>query len=221
MKKLHIVATILLGYMGWTYFHISPPTTISVRIGQTFNEVARASTFPVTAASNIPNNSNGSGATWVTEPAVVIQFNDPEHGFTLPATTFAAIGYMDGKVDDISTSPMLGKLPFDEAATVLARLQRQFQDGGWRPQPNNVWFDLAPLGREQLRKHVRKESNGFMKTTMLIVPEKYEMTFRLWCAARCDSQIGLDRYLIDIGISQDIGFERRKRKRQQEETMTP
>lgn len=207
MKRRYLAMTALLGYALWIYVRIPASTILSVRIGQTFDEVVSASTFPVLAASNIPNNPNGSGATWVREPAVIIQFNDPKYGFTLPATTFAAIGYMEGKVDDISTSPMLNKVTFDQATRRLEILQRQFQAGGWRPEFNTNWFDLTPKGREQLHKHVRSGRNGFMKTTMLVVPGKYEMIFRLWCAARCDSQIGLDRYLIDIGVSADVGFD--------------
>ena len=63
-------------------------------------------------------------------------------------------------------------------------------------------------GRPMVRE-LRRESNSYMKTTMLVAPEKYEMTFRLRCSARCDSQTGLDRYLIDIGIGADVEFEKR------------
>lgn len=116
---------------------------------------------------------------------------------------------------------MLQKLTFDQAATELALLQRQFQAGGWRPELNTDWFDLSPQGLVQLRTDVRKSSHGFMKTSILVVPEKYEMTFRLWCAARCDSQIGLDRYLIDIGVSEDNGFLFQQIKRKRERGITP
>lgn len=207
MKRRYIAVMVLLGYASWAYFRPPTSTTISVRIGQRFDDVVNGSTFPVVAASKVPNNPSGSGATWVKEPAVVIQFNDPRYGFTLPATTFAVIGYMNGKVDDISTSPMLSKVSFGQAVTTLDRLQRQFQARGWQPEFGTTWFDLTPRGRELLREQVRSISNGFMKTTMLVVPGKYEMIFRLWCAAECDSRIGLDRYLIDIGISADVGFE--------------
>jgi hypothetical protein len=211
MNSRYIAIAALLGFVAWIYIRIPASTILSVRIGQTFDEVVRSSTFPVISSSNIPNHPNGSGATWVQEPAVVIKFNDPIHGFTLPATTFAAIGYMDQKVDDISTSPMLKKVTFDQAMTTLEILQHQFQAGGWQPELNTQWFDLTSQGRKQLREHVRNGSNNFMKTAMLVVPEKYEMTFRLWCADSCDSTIGLDRYLIDIGISADIKSEIRKR----------
>lgn len=207
MKKRYLAVAALIGYVLWNYVRPITSTTISLRIGQRFEQVVSASTFPVISASMVPNNPHGSGATWVKEPAVIIQFNDPHYGFTLPATTFAVIGYMDGKVDDISTSPMLSKATFGQAITTLEILQRQFQSSGWQPEFDTNWFDLTPRGRDQLHQHVRSVNNGFMKTTILVVPGKYEMIFRLWCAARCDSQIGLDRYLIDIGVSADVGFE--------------
>jgi hypothetical protein len=222
MKTRYIAGLLILGCVTLALFSTPSPTMISVRVGQTFEEVVRSSTFPVKASSNIPNDEEvGFGVTLIKEPAVIIFFNDAKHGFTLPPTTFAGISYIDNKVSTIATSPMLHKLTFDKAAAELARLQRQFQAGGWQPEINNKWFDLTPQGLAQLRLDVRNSSNGFMRTIMLVVPEKYEMTFRLWCAARCDSQIGLDRYLIDIGLSADNGFIFQQIKRQREEAMTP
>lgn len=222
MKKRHTAALLIIGVGAWRFFYVPEPTMISVRVGQTFEEVARASTFPVITSSTIPTSDNtGFGITWVKEPSVIIFFNDPKHGFILPPTKFAGITYIDNKVSTIATSPMLHKLTFDQAATELALLQRQFQAGGWHPELNTNWFDLTPQGRARLHADVRKSSQGFMKTSMLVVPEKYEMTFRLWCAASCDSQIGLDRYLIDIGISKDNRFLFQQIKRQRAETVVP
>ena len=215
MKKRYVVALAAAVYLIWSYFYVPTPTVISVRIGQTFEEVVSGSSFLVMNSSNIPTQDTvGFGATWVKEPAVIIHFNDPLHGFTLPPTTFAAIGYMHNKVDTITTSPMLKKLTFNQAIAELALLQRQFQEGGWQLENETTWYDLTSEGREKLYKHVRLESNGFMKTTLLVAPKKYAMTFRLWCAARCDSRIGLDRYLIDIGIGEDINFQVKERERQ-------
>jgi hypothetical protein len=212
MKRRRVIFSVLLASGAWTYFYIPEPTVISVRIGQTFTEVARASSFPVMTSSNIPDNALGSGATWVTKPSVIIRYNDPKHGFTLPATTFAAISYMDGKVDTIATSPMLGKMTFGKAIEEVAALQSQFQAGGWQLDNGTSWYDLTPQGRERLHGELRKLSNGYMETKMLVIPQKYSMIFRIWCAERCDSNIGLDRYLIDIGLGEDFGYEIEKRE---------
>lgn len=222
MKRRHIAALLVIGICACRFFYVPQPTTLSVRVGQTFEEVARTSTFPVLTSSHIPSHDKvGFGVTWVKEPSVIIFFNDPKHGFTLPPTKFAGITYINNKVSTIATSPMLDKLTFNQAAAELALLQPQFQAGGWRPELNTTWFDLTPQGRVQLHADVRKSSHGFMKTVMLTVPGKYEMTFRLWCAARCDSQIGLDRYLIDIGVSEDSGFLFQQIKRQRAEAIAP
>lgn len=214
MTKRSFIALAAMGYVAWFYFYIPTPTVISLRIGQTFEEVVSGSSFPVMVSSNIPTyDTVGFGTTRVKDPAVIIHFNDPRHGFTLPPTTFAAIGYMHNKVDTIATSPMLRKLTFDQAVSELEILQRQFQIGGWQLENKTTWFDLTTEGRKKLYEHVRLESNGFMKTTLLVAPKKYAMTFRLWCAARCDSRIGLDRYLIDIGVGEDIGFQVNERER--------
>jgi hypothetical protein len=221
IKERHFILLAIVAYIAWFCFHNPAPTTISVRIGQSFEEVASSSSYPVVASSNIPTyDEAGIGVTWVKKPAVIIQFNDPQHKFTLPPTKFAAIGYRHNKVDTIATSPMLRKLSFAQAATELALLQSQFQAGGWQLENGTTWFNLTPEGRKELHEYMRHKNNGFMKTALLVIPKKYAITFRIWCAARCDSTIGLDRYLIDIGVGEDIGFEIKQRKRQREEGLT-
>ena len=204
MKRVYALplaaAAILITYLC----HQPTPTTLVLKIGQTFEEVENASTFPVRKTSNLPANDNdGFGTTWVTEPAVVVRFSDPVHGFTLPPTRFAAIGYLQNKVLTISTTPMLYKMPFDQGIAELGKLQHQFQAGGWLPRHYTNWFDLSPAGQQKLRKYVRDENHGYMKTAFLIVPGKYEMIFRFYCAEHCDSDLGLDRYLIDIGVGDE------------------
>jgi len=218
MKKWHLLLLALGIYGIWKQFLVVEQTTLAVRIGQSFNDVAQGSTFPVMTSSNIPNNSLGSGATWVKAPAVVIQYADPQHGFILPATTFAGISYMDGKVDTIATTPMLHKVSFTDAFETLSNLQRQFQAGGWQLDNGSEWYDLSPRGHERLHQELRKLSNGYVETKELVVPQKYSMIFRIRCAASCDSRIGLDRYLIDIGLAHDFGFELNKLERERELT---
>lgn len=202
----------------WFYFYVPTPTTISVRIGDTFEQVARASNFPVMASSDIPTSDEvGSGSTWVRKPSVIIHFNDPKYGFSLPPTKFAAIGYMHNKVDTIATSPMLDQLSYDQALAVVVALQNQFIAGSWQLDDATTWFDLTPAGRNALHRNLRLGSQGYRKEVSLRAPEKYSMIFRLRCTTRCDSDLGLDRYLIDIGITQDFEFAIQKRKQLQKE----
>lgn len=163
------------------------------------------STFPVKAWSDAPEGDpDGFGITTIEEPAVIIKFNDSEHGFTLPATTFAGITYMDGKVSTIRTSPMLRKIPFSEAFDELARLQNQLKASGWRLNDDGTnWFDLTPTGRMRLHEHLRNGPNGQLSMVSLVVPEKYSLYLMIRCASRCDSSIGLDRYLIEISVGAD------------------
>jgi hypothetical protein len=223
MKNRQAAITIVaISCATWFYFHVPAPTIISVRIGDTFEQVTRASSFPVVASSDIPTyDAVGYGATWVKKPAVIIRFDDPKYGFCLPPTTFAAIGYMHNRVDTIATSPMLSKLSYNQAIALVTSLQKQFMAGGWQLDDGTTWFDLTSEGREILHSKIRLGNQGYRKEVSLRAPEKYSMTFRLRCAARCDSQIGLDRYLIDIGIAEDFEFAIQTRKRQLEEAMTP
>jgi hypothetical protein len=191
----------------WYFFDTPGPTVLSFRIGETFEEVVKNSTYPVLKRSNHPSDdpdkSGQFGATWVTEPAVIIHFNDPQHGFTLPPTKFAALSYSHNKVSTLATSPMLDRLTFDEAVAVLENLQYQFKKGGWEPWTGNEskWFDFTPEGKRRLYEAMFK--GGGMESTELRVPNKYAMTFRLWCAAKCATREPPYLFLIDIGISGD------------------
>jgi hypothetical protein len=190
-----------------SYYSMPDPTVLSFSIGQTFEEVEKRSTFPVLERSNRPADDPGGtrfGATWVTEPAVIVHFNDPKHGFTLPPTKFAALSYMHNKVDTLATSPMLEELPFEQTVVVLENLQNQFKAGGWEPYEgdDSEWFDLTPEGKRHL--YARMFEPGFMQQTSLRVPKKYGMTFRLKCAAGCWTREPPYLFLIDVGLSNDV-----------------
>lgn len=203
MKALMMITIAVIGCALWN-LHTPASTLLSVCIDQTFDKVVKESSFPVTAASNIPAEATqGSGATWVTEPAVIIHFSDPQYGFTLPPTSFAGISYMDYKVRTIDTSPMLKKLTFDEVVVIARSLQQQFQTKGWQLDNQSRWLDLRMENQQSLRRSLRQIGSGYRADIELIAPKKYSMFFRIYCAARCDSQIGLDRYLIDISIGKE------------------
>jgi hypothetical protein len=205
-RLLAVLAAVIGGGVLWRYYRTPEPTVLSFSIGQSFEEVVKNSTYPVLERSNPPADDPGAtrfGATWVTEPAVIIRFTDPKHGFTLPPTKFAALSYMHNKVDTLATSPMLDKLPFDEAVTVLANLQDQFKAGGWEPwaDDGSTWFDLTPEGKKRL--YARMFEPGYTQTARLRIPDKYGMTFRLKCAEGCWTREPPYKFLIDVGVSSD------------------
>ncbi len=204
MKKAYALSIAMTFCTLWVFAR-APATVLTVCLNDTFEQVKQASTFPVAAWSDDPSKDElGFGATWVREPAVIIRFRDPQFGFTLPPTTFAAIGYMHHRVDTITTSPMLIKVPFEEAMVEVSRLQGIFQAQGWQLEYDTTWFDLSPTGRIALHSNIRLGSQGFSKWVSLRAAGKYSMIFRLRCASECDSGLGHDRYLIDISISKDL-----------------
>lgn len=194
------------GVFLWWHYRTPEPTVLSFRIGQTFEEVVRNSSYPVMERSNLPADdpSGGQhGATWVTEPSVIIRFTDPVHGFTLAPTKFAALGFDHNVATTLSTSPMLDKLSFDEAVTMLEDLQNQFKVGGWEPYQDDGsrWFDLTPEGKKRL--HAAMFKPPFLEQYTLRVPKKYAMTFRLLCAEGCWTREPPYLFLIDIGVGRD------------------
>lgn len=188
----------------WWHYSTPEPTVLSFRVGQPFDDVVHESTYPVLSheSGNPKTHEDGFGWTDITEP-VVLRFNDPEHGFILPPTKFAAVTYFDRKVSTVSTTPMLEKLPFLQAVAVLENLQAQFKAGGWKPYAgdDSTWFDLTPDGKKRL--YAAMFGPGLMEQTTLRVPKKYAMTFRLWCAEGCATHEPPYLFLIDVGVSHD------------------
>lgn len=194
---------------GWRYFKEPAPTLLVVRIGNTFEEVVKHSTYPVMEESNLPAEDpggNGFGVTWVGKPSVVIKYDDPVNGFILPPTKFAGIPYSRNRVDSIETSPMLTALPFDDTADVLGQLQAQFRSKGWVPWSgdNSRWFDLSAAGRKQLNSDTLRYGSS---TITLVVPKKnLEMMLRIKCFNYCDGGWRSPQFLIDVGIGRKSLF---------------
>jgi hypothetical protein len=202
-RFLAISAGLVLAAVWW-HSRMPEPTLLSFRPGQPFEGVVKDSTFPVMERSNIPDADTGWGATWVTEPAVIVRLNDSEHGFTLPPTKFAALSFHRNVVGTLATSPMLDTLPFEEAVAVLENLQNQFKAGGWEPWADNdsVWFDLTPEGKKRL--YARMFEPGYMQSATLRIPKLYGMIVRLKCTEGCWTREPPYRFLIDVGVSDDI-----------------
>lgn len=205
--KWAVLFSIVLGAIAWWSSHSPPCSVLSFQIGATFEEVARHSSYPVIEYSNRPVHDPGDtrfGATWIDERAVVIKFNDPKHGFTLPPTKFGVLTYMHNRAVSLATSPMLDKVSFDEALAILTDLQNQFQKGGWEPWTANqsMWFNLTLAGKKRLYQQMFEP--GYASTINLRIPNKYGMTFRLKCVEGCWTREPPYLFLIDIGVSDDV-----------------
>lgn len=155
--------------------------------------------------SAVPEAETGmAGVTTIREAPVTLCFNDPQHGFILPPTKFAFVGYLHNVVASVSTSPMLDKLPFDQAVAILEHLQNQFKAGGWEPWTvdGSRWFDLTQEGKKRL--YQRMFEPGYSQSAELRVPKKYGMTFRLKCTNGCSpGEKPPYLFLIDVGLGYD------------------
>jgi hypothetical protein len=205
-RRIAILAGLIAAAIWW-HSRTPEPTVLSFRLGQTFEQVVRDSTFPALEHSNRPADDPGGdkfGAIWVTEPAVTIRFTDPRHGFTLPPTKFAALTFSENQAVSLATSPMLDPLPFDDAVAILENLQNQFKAGGWEPWEKNdsVWFDLTPEGKQRL--HARMFESGYSQEATLRIPKLYGMIFRLKCSEGCWTREPPYLFLIDIGLGDDV-----------------
>lgn len=209
MKRRYRSIAVLAGLAAATIsWHSRPPepTVLAFRLGQTFEQVVRDSSYPALERSNRPAEDPGDhqfGAIWVTEPAVIICFTDPKHGFTLPPTKFAGLAFSENQAVSLATSPMLDPLPFNEAVAILENLQNQFKKGGWEPLEENgsAWFDLTPDGKKRL--YTQMFEPGYMKWIDLRVPKMYSMIFRLKCSEGCWTREPPYLFLIDIGLGDD------------------
>lgn len=203
-QRLAIIFAGIILVSIWSHFRKPEPSILSFRPGQAFEDVVKHSTYPVLTQSNLPSESeSGWGATWVTEPAVIVRLNDSEHGFTLPPTKFAALSYQQNVAATLATSPMLDELPFDEALVILENLQNQFKAGGWKPWEvdDSTWFDLTPEGKKRL--YARMFEPGYAQEATLRILKLYGMVFRLKCTEGCWTREPPYRFLIDVGVGSD------------------
>lgn len=206
VRYRHLAIPVSLVLAVWWHSYPPEPTVLAFRLGQTFEQVLKDSTYRVTGHSIRPADSPSDhrfGAIYVEEPAVIIRFTDPKHGFTLPPTKFAALTFSENQAVSLATSPMLDPLPFDEAVTILENLQNQFKAGGWEPweKDDSTWFDLSPEGKKRL--YARMFEPGYMQTNSLRVPKMYGMTFRLKCTEGCWTREPPYLFLIDVGVGGD------------------
>jgi hypothetical protein len=227
MKRHNRLAAVLAGLAivtVWWQSRAPVPTVLTFNLGQTFDEVVESSSYPAMDHANRPaDDPDGDmqfGAIWVTEPAVIIRFTDPKHGFTLPPTKFAALAFSKNKASSLATSPMLDALPFNEAISVLENLQNQFKAGGWEPWEKNdsVWFDLSQDGRKRL--YARMFEPGYAQEATLRIPKLYGMTFRIKCNEGCWTREPPYLFLIDIGLSDDVFGWKPDTAEQSQETTT-
>ncbi|MHC8336798.1 hypothetical protein [Pseudomonas sp. HLT2-19-2] len=197
-----------LVFICLTSFH-HPFDFLNVYIGKPYREVARDSTFPVQGNTaiypgdpNVAKDPPHPSSTWISNP-VVIQFDDPNYGFTLPATTFGAIGWSEFKAITLTTSPMLETLPFEQAVKLLDELQQKFKQVGWTPEPveGNDWLQVETIeDRVRLKAKLFDQLDG----VILLIPHKYSLLLHIKCYARCDERNPQTaKYLIDVGLSRD------------------
>lgn len=183
-------------------FHY-PTDFLVVHIGKTYESVVTDSTFPVLRKTAMyPSDPPHPSSTWVSSP-VIIHFDDPEHGFKLPANKFGAIGFDEGKVSTMTTSPMLETVPFDEMIVVLDQLQSQLRNAGWVPwnAERNPWVKTST---EDDKKVLQGELFEHVVVTVLLIPHKYSLALNVKCYARCDERDPKTaKYLIDVSVGAD------------------
>src|SRR5450830_196665 len=177
MRKLYLgilfaIMTVLIIYLNRDSGEIG---TIALHIGKPYKDVLRYSTFPVKSETAMRATTPPvEDSTWITRPAIV-KFDDPKHGFTLPPTKFAAIGYNRGRVTTITTSPMLQTLPFDQLILLINNLQLMLKNAGWTPRDEyHTWFKLeTEIERNTLQTLLFKQ----VVVMTLLIPHRYGMSF--------------------------------------------
>jgi hypothetical protein len=201
-RLLTMVVVFLLASSGLIY-SLSLPKTLSVHIGKSYEQVTKDSSFPVEDKTVIyPGSPPHPSSLWISSP-VVITFDDPKHGFSLPATLFGAVGFDNWKVSNITTSPMLEVLPFDQMIVVLDQLQGQLNKAGWIEwnAETNPWVKTST---EADRKQLQAELFDHVVVAVLQVPHKYSLALNVKCYARCDKRDpSTAKYLIDVSVGRD------------------
>jgi len=192
-----------IALVAWRYLQQPAPTYLVAQVDQTFEEVAKHSTFPVWEKSNRPSEYPGdlkAGVTWIREPSVIVRLDDEGSGFDLPPAKFGAITYMDNRVQSIIVTPLLKTLTFDDMVAVLQNLQETFKAKGWVPWngSHSQWFDLSPEGRQKLLDDMYATQLG--RVIDLRVPKKnLGMYLSFHCEDDCEDRPH-SRWLINVEI---------------------
>ena len=202
-RKLLFLLSVLAVLAFYLFYSNRALNTLRVHVGKPYEEVIRDSTFSVKANTVIyPSEPPRPSSTWITSP-VVIQYDDPNYGFTLPATKFGAITYGDGKVIGITTSPMLEMLSFSELVPLLEEIQSRLKRSGWTPQyPNKLTWLLTTT--EQQKTALQDELFNEVGLVLLGIPQKYTLAINIKCFKRCNERNpATAKYLIDISMGRN------------------
>ncbi|MDI2592966.1 hypothetical protein POF45_16235 [Pseudomonas sp. 681] len=205
MRKLLWILLIALSIFLTIYVfrELKAINTISVHVGKSYEDVVQDSTFSVKSKTVMyPSDPPEVDSTWISSP-VIVQFDDPQHGFTLPPTKFGAVGYYKEKVSTITTSPMLETLPFDQLVPLLSHLQEMLKGAGWIPRDNenHAWLKV---NSESERTALQSLLFDQVVVVMLLIPHKYGLALNVKCYARCDERDPQTaKYLIDVSVGSD------------------
>ena len=199
---LFVILAVLIVYLNRESGEVG---TISLHIGKSYKDILRDSTFPVKSETVVRATTPPvEDSTWITRPAIV-KFDDPKHGFTLPPTKFAVVGYGDGKVTTFRTSPMLETLPFDQLIPLLDHVQEMLKSAGWIPKDDNENYTWIKTGSEADRKALQSLLFRKAVTATLLIPRKYGMSLIVKCYARCaERDPNTAKYLIDVSVGEDF-----------------
>ncbi len=184
------------------YINIEPDN-LSVHIGKPYDDVVRDSTFPVKAKTALyPGNPPHPSSTWISSQ-VAIKFDDSQYGFELPPTKFGAITYDEGKVSNITTSPMLQAVPFIELTSLLEGIQSTLKKSGWSAQNANDHSWLITTTELQ-KKSLQKELFEQVAIVVLGTPHNSTLAINVKCYERCSERNpATAKYLIDISIGRN------------------
>ena len=206
MRKLRLGALLLITLFFLIYVTREPKTTtvISAHIGKPYEGVARDSTFPIKAKAVIyPSDPPEPDSVWF-EGSVIVKFDDPEHGFTLPPTKFGLVGFNKWKVTTITTSPMLETLPFEQLIPLLDHIQDILKSTGWIPKDDDQDYSWIKTGTKAERNALQNLLFDKVVVATLLIPRKYGMSLLVKCYARCDERDpNTARYLIDVSVGRD------------------
>lgn len=206
MRRLYLGALTLGSLFFLIYIAHDPKATtvISAHIGKTYDGVVRDSTFPIKAKTVIyPSEPSEPDSVWI-RGSVIVKFDDPEHGFTLPPTKFGLVGFNGWKVTTITTSPMLETLPFDQLIPLLDNIQEMLKSSGWIAEYGDERHSWFKVESESDRSALQSLLFDQAVSAALLIPHKYGMSLIVKCYARCaERDPNTARYLIDVSVGRD------------------
>jgi hypothetical protein len=118
-----------------------PLPRVALHLGDDAENIGKNSTYPIKFIEYNKNLIFGIS----TGEEVILEYNDPKHGFILPPTILLTAIFEDNKLVDVETSPQAKLLNLKDLIILMRKLFQMFESAGWKSKNSTHYAELDTL----------------------------------------------------------------------------